>query len=45
MGTLTRQFSLIGKDDMTAALAHAVSAVNQDIGDAGYSPAQFVLGK
>ena len=30
---------------MHGALAHAIDACNEDIGEAGYSPAQFVLGK
>jgi hypothetical protein len=45
INSLVKQFACTGFSDMRGALAHAVEACNQDIGEAGYSPAQFVLGK
>ena len=46
INNFVKQFACSGFSDMRGALAHdAVEACNQDICEAGYSPAQFVLGK
>ena len=42
---LVKEYSCQGRLEVQGALAAAVDACNQDIGQAGYSPAQFVLGK
>ena len=45
LGRLVKDFSCQGRRDVQEALAAAVDACNQDVGNVGYSPAQFVLGK
>ena len=44
MGKLIKDFSCQGRDDLQGALAAAVDACNADVGQTGFSPAQFVLG-
>ena len=45
LGKLIKDYSCQSRMEIQGALAAAVDACNQDIGPAGYSPAQFVLGK
>lgn len=45
VGKLAKDFRCQGRMEVQAALAAAVDAGDQDIGQSGYSPAQFVLGK
>ena len=42
---LSVQFTPHGRADMSMVLSAALEAVNGDIGESGYSPQQFVLGK
>ena len=42
---LIHQHSVIGEHEMKLALSAALEAVNNDVDQTGFSPAQMVLGK